>query len=520
MSDNLFQFTADDTKPENTKKLNTRVFEFSRYNIPQFLEVANKQYILWGKDNNYPYFLMDCLQKSSTHKAICDFKIENITGDGWQIEDSEDHAQESLITAFLKKPNKYETADEILYKISYDWTVANAFALNLIWSKDRTKIAAIHHVDISSVRSGKMDDEGNICDYWICDDWRKSASNKEKYKPYRIASFSKTDRIEPSQLLFVKKYDMAKSYYPIPSYIAALNDIQSEYKISNFILSTLTNQLTPSCIINFNQGNCTPEEKDMIFRSLIAMYKGDDNAGKAIVSFNDSKDNAATVTPFSNNDLPQTLTQIQESIVARIMTAHKVTSTELLGISTPGKMGSSDDLSRASELFFNQVVAPAQSVIEKVFNQILEINRFTLHVSIKDIQPISFQYSEDTLLQIMTQDELRKRIGLPPLSKTDTPVVVNDKGTPPAEETKPKAGAKKEVVQEAAAPVNENIKNLTARQHQQVFRIIRQFGQKKITRQQAVVMLRSGYGLSDSDINELLATNMVNMMSDKLFDNE
>jgi hypothetical protein len=53
-------------------------------------------------------------------------------------------------------------------------------------------------------------------------------------------------------------------------------------------------------------------------------------------------------------------------------------------------------------------------------------------------------------------------------------------------------------------PVNENLKNLTGRQWQQVMRIVRQYGQGKITREIAVTMMRSGLAMGDDDIAAML----------------
>ena len=52
--------------------------------------------------------------------------------------------------------------------------------------------------------------------------------------------------------------------------------------------------------------------------------------------------------------------------------------------------------------------------------------------------------------------------------------------------------------------VNDNLKNLSGRQYQQLMRVIRQFSQGKITKEIAVTMLKSGLGMTDNEVNAML----------------
>jgi len=52
--------------------------------------------------------------------------------------------------------------------------------------------------------------------------------------------------------------------------------------------------------------------------------------------------------------------------------------------------------------------------------------------------------------------------------------------------------------------VNENIKNMTAKQHQQLLRIIRQFKRGQLDKVQASILIKSGLGLDDSEVEALL----------------
>ena len=51
---------------------------------------------------------------------------------------------------------------------------------------------------------------------------------------------------------------------------------------------------------------------------------------------------------------------------------------------------------------------------------------------------------------------------------------------------------------------NDSIKNLSGRQYQNVMRIVRQFGNGKLNKEQASLMLKNGFGFTDDDVNTFL----------------
>jgi len=61
-----------------------------------------------------------------------------------------------------------------------------------------------------------------------------------------------------------------------------------------------------------------------------------------------------------------------------------------------------------------------------------------------------------------------------------------------------------ETPEEEQLMTNAAITNMTGRHQQQLLRIIRQYGQGKINKQQASVLLRTGLGLKEEDINLML----------------
>jgi hypothetical protein len=70
--------------------------------------------------------------------------------------------------------------------------------------------------------------------------------------------------------------------------------------------------------------------------------------------------------------------------------------------------------------------------------------------------------------------------------------------------TVPQAPSPDVIAAEDMAPVNENIKNLSGRQQQQIERIIRKYKKKQLEEPAARTLLSAGLGLNDEQINALL----------------
>jgi hypothetical protein len=62
---------------------------------------------------------------------------------------------------------------------------------------------------------------------------------------------------------------------------------------------------------------------------------------------------------------------LYEDISRSILSSHRVSSAELFGISTPGKLGSRNEIIDHSEYFRKMVIMPYQEEIVPVFNKML-----------------------------------------------------------------------------------------------------------------------------------------------------
>ena len=464
-------------------------FNFSSYNVPVFKEKPYKKWVNCGADNLFPNYLVDKMNKCAIHNAILESKVRQVIGEGMSVEDSQDKDQLSQLNDFLKKI-KIKT---LLRRIAFDYELFGYFYLGITWSNDRTKIANIYHVDASSIRVGMPDkDTREVTTFYYSEDW--SQFKKANFIPEEIPLFDPSNRIEPTCLLMVRGYRPNTRFYNLPVYIGAMNAIELNYEIGNYMLNSIKNGLSPSMNISFNNGNPSDEEKEVVYKSIKNLYSGSNNAGKFILSFNQSKENATTIDPIETSNMSEIYSRLSEFCQNEIVRGHRLPNPILAGISVPGQLGLSNEIVQSAELFYNQVIAPTQLLLEETIQDLIEFNGFSLKVFIKDSNPISFTYDDATLLNILTVNELRHRISMPPLSEADKAnlaVTVASLAGAPAPVATPapaKAAATAEgMSDDATTPTNSVLRGMTGRQHQQLMRVIKQVANGKLTREQGTV---------------------------------
>ena len=122
--------------------------DLSTSTAPLVQEVRGKDWIEYGDANGewrnlYPQFLIDLYYSSSITAAIVNATSEMISAEDLVISDEEDRDEEARVKLqnFMNNANSNETLHEVIKKVAFDFKLQGAFALNIVWSKDRTQIA-------------------------------------------------------------------------------------------------------------------------------------------------------------------------------------------------------------------------------------------------------------------------------------------------------------------------------------------------------------------------------------------
>lgn len=435
---------SEEIKKYQLGKLNFRQEPF----LPVFSETFDRRpWVNFGFDNQMPQYLISRYQNCAIHKAVITSKVNQIMGDGI-VSLNNPMGSINLI-------NPKENVSEVMRKCALDLVLFGGYSINVVWSRDRKSIAEIYHLDFSRVRSGKINPETDeIEKYYYSADW----TNIKKFPVSEYDPFNQEEG-EPSQILYYKSYCPNNSYYPHPDYSGGLSAIEIDVNIKEFHANNLKNGMRPSLWINMNNGQAGPEEERIIVRGLEEQLSSVNNAGRPIISFNESKELSPEIVQIGSDANDSYYTAIYEDIVRSILSAHRVSTGELYGISTAGKLGTRTEIIDHSEYFRKMVIMPYQAELLPTFNKL---------VSLKYQKPTTFEIKPLSLFEVG--------------DIIDQPIVENAPTTPVE-----------------AQSVNENIKGMKGREYQALMRVVREYNKGKITKQQAIQMLKSGYGLTDEE---------------------
>lgn len=326
-------------------------------------EKIQGEYVKFGDDNKRPQYLIDLYNNSSIHAAAINATVEAIIGEGL-VADQE---------VYLKKANSLgESWNDLFTKAASDYKLHGGYALEIIWSLDRSRIAEVYHIDFSKVRACEKDAKGRIPAYVVCDSWNSYKKDMDDMEYLPVFNPMTKDEC-PNQIYVCKQYRPGQDYYPLPDYNGALNVVELDVEVDKFHVNNIQNGLAPSIAITTFTGG---DAEDMRFmqESLKANYAGPENAGSLMLMDVQDKEQAPTITPIPQNGADGYYTTINDMVLQKILTGHRITSPMMLGIKTAGQLGGKDEVVDAFNLFFNTVVSPMQQDILKGLEYILEFN--------------------------------------------------------------------------------------------------------------------------------------------------
>jgi len=361
---------------------NIRIVNLNSYTTPVVQENNRKQWVEYGESNMYYQYLIDRYNGSATNNAIINGVCELIYGKGIGATDSsrrpEQYAQ--MISMFSK---------HCLRRVVFDLKAMGQAAFQVIYNDDKTSIAQVEHFPIETLRYEKMNDDGDIEAYWYSKDW--SQIRKKGYEPERIPAYGYGATGEKLEIYCIKPYRAGYYYYSPVDYQGALPYAQLEEEVANFHLNSIRSGLSPSMLINFNNGIPSEEERELIERRIIEKFSGTSNAGKFILAFNDNKEMAASIDPVQLSDAAEQYQFLSEESTQKLMVGHRITSPMLLGIKDSSGLGSNaDEIKTASLLFQNTVIRSTQEMILDAMDDLLAFNDISLNLYFKTLQPLEF----------------------------------------------------------------------------------------------------------------------------------
>lgn len=382
------------------KSTNVRVVNLANYERPTVKECNHADWIEYGEYNDYFDVMIERYLGSPTNARCINGISDMIFGRGLEATDRNVNAD-----AYLQM--KHLIDERELRKIVGDRKLLGQAAIKVVYNKNKTKVAAIKHFPMETLRAEKTSD-GVIKAYYYHPRWKEIKSSDQ---PRRIPTFGNGSKKETVELYIVKPYVSGFYYYSPCDYQSSLQYSQLEEEVSNYHLSNIEHGLQPSLLINFNNGTPSEEIQAMLENKIADKFSGSSNAGKFILAFNEDKDTAATIDAVHLPDAHAQYQFLADESREKIMLGHGIVSPILLGIKDNTGFGNNaEELRTASIIMDNIVIRPFQQNIIQALDDILAYNRIFLSLYFKTLQPIEFVEMDNIATSVVREEETGEKL--------------------------------------------------------------------------------------------------------------
>lgn len=320
--------------------------------LPTEEKAPGRDMILWGKENNYPDFLLDLYNNVPTLRSIINGCIDYVVGD----EVTTDYNLQGVAMNA-----KGETIRDLVKGAAKDYFMVGGFALQVILGRDLLTISEIYNLDLRMLRSNKENDV-----FYYSEEWGKRFARRDKVLVY--PKFVRGHG-NPASVLFVKNVNT--QVYPAPVYAASVKACEIERSIDEYHLNAINNGFSGSYIVNFNNGVPAAAIQEEIERNLNEKFAGQKNAGRIMCSWNPSKDAQTTIQKMEIQDYGEKYQTLSDHSRQQIFTAFRANG-NLFGI--PQATGfSQEEYDAAFRLFNRTQILPVQDLIVDAFDKIFGV---------------------------------------------------------------------------------------------------------------------------------------------------
>jgi hypothetical protein len=199
----------------------------------------------------------------------------------------------------------------------------------------------------------------------------------------------------------------------LPGYFGALNYIESDIEISKHVLGNAQTGFSASKLITLPNGEPSDDEKRNIEKRFTNRFSGSDGK-KFILAFVNDSARKPIIDDLGTSDITkEDFGRVDSLIQTNIFSGHQITTPSIFGIAEAGKLGSRSEMRDGYEIFKNTYVNSKQMHLESVFNMLFKYRGIEdADLKIIPTEAIGIELTENGLLQIMSKDELRDKVGL------------------------------------------------------------------------------------------------------------
>jgi len=449
-----------------------RKFNFADSVIPTFKKPLTGGIVKYGAKDDYGDYLITLFNKSSKHSAIINGKVVYIFGNGFTPVDLTNTAALTFLAAANDFGDDWNT---VAKNAILDTEIFGGFALQAI-----PKMGGGFNWFNLTFNNVRTDYENSSFEYKK--DWKNYTEKVQKFDAFNPTI---TDK---ATIFYFKEYRPGVKVYPLPSWVACCNWIESDIEVSKATLTKALTGFSASKMISFFNGQPADET---LKRDIEQRVKNKFTGGEGetvMITFNDDKTQAPEVNDLGASDLTkEDFSRIDNLITQNIFAGHSVSHPLLFGIQQEGKLGSATELKIAFDTFKNTYATAKQKQFEDLMSYFASCNGIVAKFKIQDIEPVGVDINPVDFKEMLPKEWVFEKLGIDG-SKYGVEYTTSN-GTVTA--TTP------------TALTNDTLVNITGRQQQALMRISRLFTQGKLSKAQAAIQLK-GFGFTDEDINNYL----------------
>lgn len=326
-------------------------------------EIRGLKFIVWGENNHYPSYLLNLYRNVATLRSIINGTTDFICGS--------EIASDSFIFSS-------DVLSDLVYDIALSYLIYGGFALNVLRNK-QGKVIKLVCLDMRNIRSDKKGEK-----FYYSEDFDSKSYGRGKYIEY--PAFNK-DAIDVYSSIYYYKDDKF-AVYPTPIYGAAVKACEIEKSIAEYHLNSINNGFMGSVLVSLNNGVPDDEQKVEIEKNFNEKFCGKENAGRVVISYNDSKEHEATISEIKTEDYGDRYKSLVDYSQQQIFTAFRATPA-IFGIPTTDKGFSQEQYVDQFALYNAQMVKPIQKQIIRSLKKVADINII--------IKPFKIEFEEKTV---------------------------------------------------------------------------------------------------------------------------
>lgn len=368
-----------------------KLITLTSYSRPPLVEDKSKDWVMNGRNNDYYNYIIDRNNGSPTNSSINQSYSTLIYGKGLRTSSGSLGAENWGRLQTILRPRE-------LRKMVADFQVFGEFSFEVIETKGG-ELHSLTHIPKQMVIPSIANEKNEIEHYWFSKNWRKYTDIENT-----PVLFNAYGAAQGSSIYVAKPYVVGAEYFGAPSYSSALVFAEMEEEIANVQISSIKNGLSAGYIIQIPNGtNYTPEEKEEFERQVKRKLTSSSNSSNFIISFND-QEVAIEVTPFPvNANVHKQWETLTKEAKNQIMTAHKVISPSLVGLSSASGFSSvADEMDMSERQTIKRVIKPKQDFILDSIEEVLvnyginlDLNFAPLTEEVVEVEEDSIVISED-----------------------------------------------------------------------------------------------------------------------------